>query len=693
MTVRPATLRAVLTRAAAALPPLLASLLAVLLAARVANAEPAGRANAAAPPSAFWQANGEVEALALSGNTLYIGGDFSQLSPRTGPLVAFSATNGQLVRFPTIGEGVVESVVDDGRGGWFVGGSFKAIGGVRCANLAHVTSHSRVDRGWCPKPRGEIVTLARRGSTLFVGGDLGRIGGKSRRTLAALSARSGRALSWNPDPGYFVDDVEVHGRTVFVLGSFRELGKRQHGALAAIDAITGRIHDWNPNPPIDEHNDPLFRRLAVTDSLVYAGGASLVAYDRRTGRQIAWNPLPDGHVAAMNVASGRLVVGGIFGRAAGARRTNLASFDAATGRLTRWAPRARAVSALSATGRLVYAATEDGVVIFDADARRLPKATGAPNAPVRTLAVSDTKVVAGGRFDGIGGVNRSGLAAIDIRTGRPTAWDPRLSGGTPRNAVYTIVVHGSSVYIGGLFERAGGQPRRGLAAVSAATGRPTAWNPKLDGERGYAVVYSLATSEDTLYVGGEFESALGEERFGNASYELTGGRLTDWYPVHGSWPLIVTGETVVLGGREQLTAVDTSNGARLKWRTDLNVFRVPRVDALAISGGVVYFGGFFERAGGASRDGLAAVDSASGELRTWNPRGEHTDFNRALAVDGNDIYAGSFAGLSVLDATTGSRRHTYPSLVDERVDAIVIHGGNAYVGTEHGLVVVPASRR
>ena len=114
-----------------------------------------------APPDAFWSVNGEVDALALSGDRLYVGGSLSEVSPRTGPLIALSERTGaRYPAFPRVADGVVNSVVDDGRGGWFVGGDFRRIGEVQCPNLAHVTARHAVDRTWCPKPQGEVVALA-----------------------------------------------------------------------------------------------------------------------------------------------------------------------------------------------------------------------------------------------------------------------------------------------------------------------------------------------------------------------------------------------------------------------------------------------------------------------------------------------------------------------------------------------------
>jgi hypothetical protein len=654
-----------------------------------APAEPAPSSARVAPVEDFWSVNGEVEALAVSGVVLYVGGDFSRISPNTGPLAAFSRGSAQLEAFPRIVEGTVDAIVEDGRGGWFVGGEFAAIAGVHCQNLAHVTARRRVDRRWCPRPQGKVVALARHGSTLFVGGVLRRIGGKPRRTLAALNTTTGRALEWNPDPGYFVDDVEVHGRTVYVLGSFGEVGGKPHGALAAIDAVTGRVHDWDPDPPIDEHGDPLLRRLAVSDSVVYAGGAILVAFDRRTGMRTRWSPSPDGYVSAMSIAGGRLVVGGSFGRIARARRSNLASFSVDAGSLDRWSPKSEPVSALSLDGSVVRVAGERDVGAFEGrTGRKLPWSTGAPNAVVRALSSSPAGILAGGVFDGVGGVERNGLAAIDLRTGKPTAWDPRLGGGSPRNAVYTIATNGSTVFVGGLFKTVRGVRRNVLAAVDARAGRPTSFEPEITG---YSV-NALALNRSTLYVGGDFEAAARSPRTGNAAFDISSGALLGWYPKVGYLPIVVRDSTVYLG-RRSVAAVDAKTGAHVKWEIGLEVFRVPSVDALAVADGVVYFGGFFEKAGGRDREGLAAADASSGALRDWNPGRNHTDFVHALTVDRGVVYVGSFAGLRAVDAKSGSVVRSYSALADERVDALVVRDGRVYAGTEHGLVVLQAARR
>src|SRR5262245_49642276 len=98
-------------------------------------------------------ANGEVRAMARSGNTLYLGGTFTSLGPRTGSATLFDATSGAvLVDFPKV-EGVVSAVVSDGAGGWFIGGDFKSVGGLPRSSLAHVRADLTVSE-WNPGARG-----------------------------------------------------------------------------------------------------------------------------------------------------------------------------------------------------------------------------------------------------------------------------------------------------------------------------------------------------------------------------------------------------------------------------------------------------------------------------------------------------------------------------------------------------------
>jgi hypothetical protein len=143
--------------------------------------------------------NGEVYALAASGHTLYVGGEVLPDQPAHGWLRAFSSQTGErLSSWPEVNGGKAYAIVDDGSGGWFVGGRFDGLGGIACANLAHVRADLSVERAFCRRPDDSVYALVRAGSTLYVGGAFDRVDGQRRSGLAALDAAAGRVSAWTP---------------------------------------------------------------------------------------------------------------------------------------------------------------------------------------------------------------------------------------------------------------------------------------------------------------------------------------------------------------------------------------------------------------------------------------------------------------------------------------------------------------
>src|SRR5262245_65714911 len=83
-----------------------------------------GAASSYAPlPLPTWvvsggMSGGTVEAVAVSGTTAYLGGDFGYMGPETGSVVSLDSTSGALTPgWPMVG-GDVYAVAPDGLGGW-----------------------------------------------------------------------------------------------------------------------------------------------------------------------------------------------------------------------------------------------------------------------------------------------------------------------------------------------------------------------------------------------------------------------------------------------------------------------------------------------------------------------------------------------------------------------------------------------
>src|SRR5207249_2600730 len=98
-----------------------------------------------------WTTDGPVHVIRHIGDRLYIGGAFSRIGPRSGGAVPLDLATGRAIEgFPRV-RGNVLVIIPDGEGGWFIGGSFSAVGGVPRQNLAHVLPDLRL-AAWAPHP-------------------------------------------------------------------------------------------------------------------------------------------------------------------------------------------------------------------------------------------------------------------------------------------------------------------------------------------------------------------------------------------------------------------------------------------------------------------------------------------------------------------------------------------------------------
>src|SRR5215211_2361904 len=159
-----------------------------------ASALPAGAsADAVTGPRETWVPDGEVKAVAVSGSTAYIGGNFARIAPYTGSSALFDATSGALEKPWPEAEGVVNAIVADGSGGWYLGGDFRSLGGVPRTDLAHVLPDRSVDPNWAPTTDGVVRALAAAGAggLVYAGGDFSAANGQARASLASFSPDTG----------------------------------------------------------------------------------------------------------------------------------------------------------------------------------------------------------------------------------------------------------------------------------------------------------------------------------------------------------------------------------------------------------------------------------------------------------------------------------------------------------------------
>lgn len=268
-----------------------------------------------------------------------------------------------------------------------------------------------------------------------------------------------------------------------------------------------------------------------------------------------------------------------------------------------------------------------------------PLATWQAEGRVSALAVANGVVYLGGSFTTLSShgtrqtLTRNRLAAINESTGKPTAWNPNVNG--PVHALHVI---GNRVYVGGRFTSIGGHAARNLAVVSRTTGKlVTAFRGSTNGE-----VDAMAASSTRLFVGGSFSRVDGASRRNLGAVGLSGGGLAS------------------------------------AWQADTN----GQVHALLIGSGTgrIYVGGNFANVDGRSRPFLAAVGSKKGAAFTWRtaPLGQVW----GLALSSTSLYAavGGHEGgqLDAYDPGTGGRR--WSRYADGDVQAVALAGGEVIAG-------------
>jgi len=206
---------------------------------------------AATLPDRTFVTNGPVQAIVRGGGTIYIGGQFNRVGPRTGPGVEVALAGTQNAGLPEISGagpsslvgagGYLSAVAADGTGGWYIGGLFTHVGGVARTNLAHIRADHTVDPNFNPSLNDAVQTLAVSGSTIYAAGLFTSISGQTRNKIAALNGADGGVTAFNPNANGDVQALVISsdGSIVYVGGRFTIIRGLPRIAIAALNAGDG----------------------------------------------------------------------------------------------------------------------------------------------------------------------------------------------------------------------------------------------------------------------------------------------------------------------------------------------------------------------------------------------------------------------------------------------------------------------
>lgn len=448
----------------------------------------------------------------------------------------------------------------------YIGGNFTSVNGEPRNELGAVNVKTNKTTSWAPTADNLVASLYAVNNKVFVGGGFDLVNGAPHLGLAALDAVTGAVSPWNANiigynaVGGYIGSMVALGDTLYVAGHFKSIAGVPATNIAAIDVNTGVVTNWNPQANNNAYT------LATDGTHLYLGGDFtsvntvyrnyLAALDATTGKVTSWAPQLDGLVHGMAVKGDTVIIGGEFFKIGDSTRSWFASVDSATGEATGWAPKVFGrVYSVDVAGNTVYVAGTfsqiNGKDQYDVAALDCDSATVKPwsvdlnqslNTVLNGIKVNGKTVYLWGAFKSIGAETRNNIAAVDISTGKPTKWDPN-----PNSAVNVLTIVGSNIYVGGSFTNIGGQNRNGIAKLDNSAGLATTWNPNISG----SYVGAIAVTKGIVYAGGIFGSAGGLQRGNLAAIDASTGSITDWKadvnyaPVNKIVPL---GNELMIGG-------------------------------------------------------------------------------------------------------------------------------------------------
>ena len=219
--------------------------------------------------------DGRVEAIAIDGDTVFVGGTFTQIQePLQGEIInqpylfAYSKSTGDILRtFDPVLDNSVFALETTGEGtGVFVGGIFGMLNGQgNNRGLVKLDDNGDRVRGFGARPDALVATMVRLGSTLYIGGNFSSIRSQPVENLAALDTITGAVdqrlnldfdgvistvrndeISTQGVQG--VDDIDItsDGRLMVAVGNFETVDgfDRMRFVVIELDG-QARVSDWN----------------------------------------------------------------------------------------------------------------------------------------------------------------------------------------------------------------------------------------------------------------------------------------------------------------------------------------------------------------------------------------------------------------------------------------------------------------
>lgn len=634
--------------------------------------------------------NGYTNVVKKFDDTLYIGGKFRFAGKYTGSFIAVDTTSGNLVAQPTWPKvnGEVTFSIPDGSGGIFIGGTFSKVGDSVRGNFAQINASGQVTSlnfnfqlglGAFLSSKGIVTCAVVYNGILYVGGSFVTVNSTARNRLVAINLSTNTITSWNPGVGgMYVNAMVTDGTNLYVAGDISSIGSFSKNNIGSIVLSTGTVNTWSPNAN-PTSNGGIYA-MDYSDGYLYFLYKNLSTVNRvgTTSSVILSSSIANNQLRAIKVIDDKIYVGGYFTNIGGQNRNRIAALDTATFAVKSWNPNIGGGSVHDIKYNNGLFVAGDFNYVGGVSKRYLAKidtATGLasslsilinPASIIKTVLPIGSSVFIGGNFATVNGKYRNNLAAINLKSNELSNWDNTTNG-----EVFDILIDSGSIYVAGWFSTINGLSRQGVAKMNITNNVLANWNP-LNGTT--ATGYILYNHGADIFVGGNLSVYGTINHYGIIKADKINGIIDNWAPatfnIGEVRDIKISGNNLYLAGN--LATTSNSNCLLIKHNlvSGLSSFITGtpigsyQSNAVHLLDNKVYIGGTISNVSGFTRTNIAAFDTSSLALLSFDPYQNSaiiTDiktYNNKLLISTSSITTKSpvvtRTGIAIVDSSSGN---------------------------------------
>lgn len=662
----------------------------------------------------------KVEGLELHEDSLYVGGSFERAGDLRGYGVAVDTIIGLTdTRYANPDGGVLASI-DDGMGGFYIGGAFDHVGDSSRSKIAHILSDGTVGPPVLINTEfdGTVYDLQIHDSVLYIGGKFETTQGIYRRNLAAIDIEDQSFTDWEVEVNGSVNAITATDSMLFFGGSFDSVNHTVRLNLSAIkhnddNSLPLFIHVTGVIINVFGRTAPGYVNcLVAKDSLVYIGGdfniirgqnrANFATYRLNSttfNNSIGVTNIDfDNTVRSMHLYDSLLYIGGDFSEVNTIKREKIAAINSTNYKLDSLSIDLdddvldiyREDSLLYLVGRFeeIDTIVRNRVAAYNLNSDRISNWNPNADFPVYTISKNQEIIYLGGYFRHVGGMERNRFAVID------------LSRESLSNTSYNFLNHISEIVANDSFLFVVEDSLRGLnygLVNKIEKGVKSRLNLNTD-----RLIRDLLLKDSSLYIAGYFNRINGISRDRIAEYNIKSNSITAFeFDISGGVEaLALRGNSLFIGGSLSsisgnsqyfLSEIDLQSDTVTAWNANfVRDFTGGRVNDIAFTDSTMIVAGLFDSLLSDARNNVAEIRLRDTSLTSFSPSPNEEVYSISVNQPQDIVFIGgeytAIGGvernfLVGLDPATGQPTDWKPA-VDRRVyglalkDSSLILAGN-----------------